>query len=190
MGIQDFVEIHFRELSKYFDLDGGIPSHDTYRRLWNEISPSRLEESFREFIDCLKTMISRVISIDGKTIRNSGTRNPLHIVSAFCQNNQMVFCQEKVREKSSEILAIPKLLRMLDLRDKIITIDALGAQRAICDQIIGGFGDYVIALKGNQENLHEDVKLFFQGRNDENTIGDNVQMSSDLLPNRINPNIY
>jgi predicted transposase YbfD/YdcC len=181
MGIQDFVESHFKELSEYFDLDGGVPSHDTYRRLWNEISPSILEESFREFIDCLKTMISKVISIDGKTIRNSGTRSPLHIVSAFCQNNQMVFCQEKVREKSNEIVAIPKLLRMLDLGDKIITIDAMGAQRTICDQIISGFGDYVISLKRNQGTLWEDVKLFFEGMDSEHAIdNDSVQISVDL----------
>ncbi|GHU28185.1 hypothetical protein FACS1894152_5700 [Bacilli bacterium] len=84
-------------------------------------------------------MASDVIGIDGKTIRNSnrGDRQPLHIVSAFCQNNQMVFCQEKTREKSNEITAIPKLLRMLDIKDRIITIDAMGAQRIICERIVG-----------------------------------------------------
>jgi predicted transposase YbfD/YdcC len=136
-------------------------------------------ECFGEFVECLRTMTSEIISIDGKTIRNSGTEHPLHIVSAFCQNNQMVFCQEKVREKSNEIVAIPKLLRMLDLRDKIITLDALGAQRNICERIIGGFGDYVISLKGNQGNLHSDVKLFFQN-SDEHTIDDSLEINIDL----------
>jgi predicted transposase YbfD/YdcC len=161
-GIADFVEMHFAELSQYFDLSGGIPSHDTYQRFWNAISPSQFRDHFVEFIESLKKVCSEVISLDGKTIRNSGKDKPLHIVSAWCQNNQMVFAQEKVHEKSNEITAIPELLKKLDLTGKIITIDAMGAQRDICQQIIEGGGDYVISLKGNQGTLHEDAKLFLE----------------------------
>jgi hypothetical protein len=161
-GIADFVEMHFAELSQYFDLSGGIPSHGTYQRFWNAISPSQFRDHFVEFIESLKKVCSEIISLDGKTIRNSGKDKPLHIVSAWCQNNQMVFAQEKVHEKSNEITAIPELLKKLDLTGKIITIDAMGAQRDICQQIIEGGGDYVISLKGNQGTLHEDAKLFFE----------------------------
>ncbi|MDR2667140.1 MAG: ISAs1 family transposase [Holosporales bacterium] len=139
-----------------------MPSHDTYQRFWNAISPTQFRDSFAEFVECLQKVCSEIISVDGKTIRNSGKEKPLHIVSAWCQNNQMVFAQEKVYETSNEITAIPALLKKLDLHGKIITIDAMGAQRDICQQIIDGGGDYVISLKGNQGTLHEDVVLFLE----------------------------
>ncbi len=104
---------------------------------------------------------SKIICVDGKTIRNSGQDSPLYMVSAWCQKNQLVIAQEKVHKKSNEITAIPKLLDLLDLESKVVTIDAMGAQRAICDQIIKKDGDYVIFLKGNQGRLHEDVIVFF-----------------------------
>jgi predicted transposase YbfD/YdcC len=161
-GMHDFVEAHLNDLKQYFDLSGGVPSHDTYQRLWNEISPSQFQECFSEFVASIQKICSDIISIDGKTIRNSGQEKPIHIVSAWCQQNQMVFAQEKVHEKSNEITAIPALLKKLDLHGKIITIDAMGAQRDICQQIVDGGGDYVIALKGNQGTLHEDVVLFLE----------------------------
>jgi predicted transposase YbfD/YdcC len=161
-GFEDFVEMHFEELSQHFDLSGGVPSHDTYRRLWNEISPTQFQSCFMEFVEFLKQSSSEIISIDGKAIRNSGHENPLHIVSAWCHNNQMVFAQEKVHEKSNETTAIPEVLKKLSLENKIITIDAIGAQKLICQQILDGNGDYVIALKGNQKTLHEDVQLFLE----------------------------
>ena len=89
-----------------------------------------------------------MINIDGKTIRNSGRNKNLHLVSAWCRANKLVLAQEKVKEKSNEIIAIPQLLSLLDLENKIITIDAMGAQRDICKQIIEAGGDYVISLKG------------------------------------------
>lgn len=110
------------------------------------------------------------VSLDGKTIRNSGKDKPIHIVSAWCQNNQIVFGQEKVDAKSNEITAIPKLLDFLDLKHKTITIDAMGAQREICQQIIDGEGNYLISLKGNQGTLHRDVKLFFKDFNDKKMV--------------------
>lgn len=161
-GIEDFVEIHFEELSKYFNLTGGVPSHDTYQRLWNTINPKQFLATFSEFVDNLQKVSSEIVSIDGKTIRNSGKEKPLHIVSAWCHNNSMVFAQEKVHAKSNEITAIPELLKKIDLQGKTITIDAIGAQKNICEQIVSGNGDYVIALKKNQKNLFEDVELFLR----------------------------
>jgi predicted transposase YbfD/YdcC len=161
-GIEDYVEAHFSDLCQCFKLSGGVPSHDTYQRFWDLISPVQFSECFMEFVESLKKICSEVISIDGKTIRNSGKEKALHIVSAWCQNNQMVFAQEKIHEKSNEITAIPEILKKLDLQNKIITIDAMGAQRSICQQIIDSRGDYVISLKGNQGTLYEDAVLFLK----------------------------
>jgi predicted transposase YbfD/YdcC len=185
LGISDFVEAHFQELSEHFDLSGGVPSCDTYRRFWNEISPSQFQESFQEFVESLQNVCSEVVSIDGKTIRNSGKEKPLHIVSAWCQNNQTTFAQEKVREKSNEITAIPEVLKKLDLRDKIITIDAMGAQRSICQQILDGEGDYVISLKGNQGTLREDVKLFLEDEKNHEFRNENNDKGHGRIERRI-----
>jgi hypothetical protein len=146
-GMQDFVEMHMEELEKYFDFPNGLPSHDTYQRLWDALSPTQFKACFTEFVSSLEKVASDVISVDGKTIRNSGKGNALHIVSAWCHNNQMVFGQEKVASKSNEITAIPKVLKLLDLENKVITIDAMGAQRAIGQQIIDCRGDYAQASK-------------------------------------------
>ena len=113
----------------------------------------------------LLTRHKETINVDGKTIRNSGTNKALHIVSAWCQTNQLTLAQEKVDSKSNEITALPKLLTLLDLKGRIITIDAMGAQRNICAQIVEQKGDYVISLKGNQGTLHDDVTTYFKDKN-------------------------
>ena len=149
------------KLSEYFEFPNGVPSHDTYQRLWDGIHPSEFEKSFELFTSSIAKLSGKVINIDGKTIRNSGRNKNLHLVSAWCRANKLVLAQEKVKEKSNEIIAIPQLLSLLDLENKIITIDAMGAQRDICKQIIEAGGDYVISLKGNQSSLYNDVKLYF-----------------------------
>lgn len=165
-GIADFTEAHYDELKKYFVFEHGTASHDTYQRLWDAINPEQFLEAFMLFTESLLVLKGGegIISIDGKTIRNSGKDKALHIVSAWCEANQLVLAQERVDNKSNEIKAIPKLLKLLDIKSRIITIDAMGAQRAICDQIIGQEGDYVISLKGNQGTLHRDIKEYFQDR--------------------------
>lgn len=161
-GFSDFAECHYEELQAHFDFPHGVPSHDTYQRFWDAVNPREFYESFEEFTETLATMTSEYINIDGKTIRNSGSDKALHIVSAWCHANQMTLGQEKVHEKSNEITALPKLLNMLDLNGKIITLDAMGTQRAICAQIIEQGGDYLISLKGNQGTLHQDVVDYFK----------------------------
>lgn len=157
-GIADFTEAHLENLKEYFDFPHGSPSHDTYRTIWDAVNPSSFCESFQLFTKTLSTMKSELINIDGKTICNSGAGKALHIVSAWCEANQLVLAQEKVDSKSNEITAIPNLLKLLDLKGKIITIDAMGAQRSICQQIIDQGGDYQISLKGNQGTLFDDIK--------------------------------
>ncbi|MDQ5884168.1 MAG: hypothetical protein QG556_507 [Pseudomonadota bacterium] len=151
-GIQDFVDMHMDELNKYFDFPHGLPIHDTYQRLWDALSPTQFKACFTEFVSSLEKVASEVISLDGKTIRNSGKDKALHIVSAWCHNNHLVFGQERVDDKSNEITAIPKVLDLLDIDHKIITIDAMGCQRDICSQIVDQKGDYFFKRQSRQSS--------------------------------------
>lgn len=161
-GFADFTEAHFDKLQEYFDFPNGSPSHDTYQRLWDAINPSQFYDSFQLFTASLAKVTSTFINLDGKTIRHSGDEKALHIVSAWCNANQLTLAQEKTDSKSNEITALPKLIKLLDLHGSIVTIDAMGAQRKICDQIVSQGGDYVISLKGNQGTLHQDVVEYFK----------------------------
>lgn len=160
-GFADFTEAHYENLIEYFDFPYGCPSHDTYQRLWDAINPNQFYRSFLLFTESLAKLPQTFINLDGKTIRHSGEEKALHIVSAWCHANQLVLAQEKVDQKSNEITALPKLIELLDLKGRIVTIDAMGAQRDICSQIIEQGGDYVISLKGNQGTLHQDVADYF-----------------------------
>lgn len=162
-GISEFVEAHQESLEEYFEFPCGVPSHDTYQRLWDAINPIQFVDAFMVFSESLAEIHKEgtVLSIDGKTIRNSGSDKALHIVSAWCEANQLVLGQKKVDRKSNEITAIPELLGLLDIRSKIVSIDAMGAQREICEQIIDQGGEYLISLKGNQGSLHKDVMEYF-----------------------------
>lgn len=159
-GLGDYAEMHFEPLSEVFDLPNGPPSHDTFQRLFDAIEPEQFHDSFFTFTQQLNTVLSGVIAIDGKTIRNSG-ENPLHIVNAWSEANQLVLAQLRVEDKSNEITAIPLLLKLLDLDNRIVTIDAMGCQRKISSQIIEQDGNYLLNLKCNQGSLHDDVKTYF-----------------------------
>ena len=160
-GFADFAEAHLDSLKTYFDFPHGVPSHDTFQRLWDGIDPNEFYQSFHHFTQHIINSQGDIISLDGKTIRHSGQEKALHIVSAWCRANQLTLAQEKVDSKSNEITALPQLIRLLDLKGRIVTIDAMGAQRDICSLIIERNGDYVIALKGNQGPLHKDVIDYF-----------------------------
>ena len=116
-GFADFTESHFEELEKYFEFPHGPPSHDTYQRFWDAVNPQEFYTSFELFTEALATAIGTYINLDGKTIRNSGSEKALHIVSAWCQANQLVLAQEKVDSKSNEITALPRLIGLLDLKN-------------------------------------------------------------------------
>jgi predicted transposase YbfD/YdcC len=184
-GIQDFVDMHMDELEKSFDFPHGLPSHDTYQRLWDALSPTQFKACFTEFVGSLEKVASEVISLDGKTIRNSGKEKALHIVSAWCHNNQLVFGQERVDAKSNEITAIPKVLELLDLEHKIITIDAMGCQRDICRQIVESEGNYVISLKGNQGTLHDDVILYLRDATNHELVNENNDKGHGRIEQRV-----
>jgi len=153
-------------LRQFLALPNGIPSHDTIARLFAALNPDALQNCFLCWVRSVAQLSAgEIIAIDGKTLRHSydtgGNKGAIHMVSAWASQNRLVLGQVKVADKSNEITAIPALLQVLDLHGCIVTIDAMGTQKAIAEQIIAGGGDYVLSLKGNQGNLHEDVEQLF-----------------------------
>lgn len=158
--MEDFIEMHASLLGEYVDLSRGCPSHDTLERVVSLVNPSFLNELKVEFSqdpDCVS--VERLIA----TMRGNGNTNqrPNHIVTAYDGGNRISLGQVAVDDKSNEITAIPRLLRMIDIRKGIVTIDAMGTQTAIVEEIIRGKGDYCLAVKGNQGSLYEDIDLYF-----------------------------
>jgi predicted transposase YbfD/YdcC len=162
VGMEKFGKSKRDWLRKYLELPNGIPSHDTFGRVIRAIAP-------QQFVDCFRRWVATVpersrgahICIDGKTARASLDRgreqNPLHVVSAWATEQGLLLGQVAVDEKSNELTAIPKLLEMLELKGALVTIDAMGCQAAIAAKIHAKGGDYLLAVKGNQEHLEEDV---------------------------------
>jgi len=165
--IEAFCIAHESFLREYFKLENGIPSHDTIERAFAMVSPEFLQGFQRRFNELMNTdegeKVRKILSIDGKTQRGNGNgeQKANHIVSAVDDNG---FClgQELVDDKSNEITAIPELLENLNVKGHIITTDALGTQREIVKKIRQKRADYVLALKGNQGTLFDDVKLYFK----------------------------
>jgi len=146
-------------------LENGVASHDTFQRIFQMIRPEEFEKSFVLWVKSILVKTKgEIVSIDGKTVCASrgGANRAIHIVSAWGNANGLVLGQVKTDEKSNEITAIPALLDILELKEVIITIDAMGCQKDIVRKIVKDCeSDYVLGLKGNQETLHNDVKLYF-----------------------------
>jgi predicted transposase YbfD/YdcC len=139
----------------------GTPSHDHLGDILATLDAEAFQRCFVAWVASLTGVAAEVIAIDGKTVRRSkGAKAPIHMVSAFAVRQRLVLGQVKVAEKANEIVAIPKLLEMLAIEGAIVTIDAMGCQRAIAQKIVDKKADYVLALKGNQGLLCEDVELF------------------------------
>ncbi len=166
--IEDYGKQKEPWLKTFLDLPNGVPLHDTYRRFFMRVNPKLLEQCFIEWIQAVSGITEgRIISIDGKCLRGSKGNNPsfVHMVSAWCNTNNMVLAQEKVDEKSNEITAIPALLEILVIKGCIVTIDAMGCQRSIAAKIVEGQGDYLLSVKGNQEVLLDDItEAFIHGK--------------------------
>lgn len=170
-GADGWVEIAAFARSKcewlkgFLDLPNGIPSHDTFGRIFALLNPKCLEECFLKWVQTLaKNSDGQIIAIDGKTLRRShdGARKAIHMISAWSSANSVVLGQLKTEEKSNEITAIPELLNLLDVSGCTVTIDAMGCQKDIVEKIVDKKGDYVLGLKGNHGNLHEDIKLYLE----------------------------
>lgn len=164
--IADFGAGHVEWFRRFIELPNGAPSHDTFERAFKWIDGKEFE---RMFILWMKEICHngefRVIALDGKTMRGSGDKQtgskPLHIVSAWTSENNMVLGQVKTNEKSNEIRAIPELLELLDVQGSVVTIDAMGTQKQIADMIVHKKADYVLSVKGNQPTMYDDIRTYF-----------------------------
>lgn len=166
-AIEDFGNTHEAWFRRHLELPHGIPSQDTFLRLFAAIRPEAFQDAFRQWTAALRpaTDDRPHIALDGKTLRGSFDtatgQPPLHLVSAWLADAGLVLGQLRVAEKANEIVALPELLRLLDLREALVTIDAIGCQRAIAEQIVEAGGDYVLAVKENQPALAKDLRDFF-----------------------------
>jgi predicted transposase YbfD/YdcC len=154
-------------LSRFLDLENGIPSHDTFGRVFARLDPEQFRESFLSWVQAVFAVTDgQVIAIDGKELRRSHDKGvgkrAIRMISAWATANRIVLGQHKVGNRSSEITAIPKLLKLLDISGCIVTIDAIGTQTKIAAQIITQGADYLLPVKENQGNLLADIALFFE----------------------------
>lgn len=164
VDIARFGEKKLELLRRFRPFVDGTPSHDHLGDILATLDTEAFERCFVAWVAALTGVPGDVVAIDGKTLRRSGHKRagklPIHLVSAFAARQRLVLGQVKVAEKSNEIVAIPKLLDMLSIEGAIVTIDAMGCQRDIAKKIIEKKADYILALKGNQGTLLDDVELF------------------------------
>jgi predicted transposase YbfD/YdcC len=163
-AIADFASMQVQWFGKILDVSEGMPSEDTYRRVFEALNPAAFERSFIAWTRGLAELQpGEVVAVDGKTLRNSGTleRRPLHLVSAWAAENGLVLGQVATEEKSNEITAIPTLINALALKGCIVTIDAMGCQKTIAHAIVDQGADYLLAVKDNQPTLHREMKEYF-----------------------------
>lgn len=154
-------------LKTFLELPKGIPSHDTFGRVFAKIKPEEFQKRFIEWVQAIEKLTTgQVIAVDGKKLRRShdqqAGKEAIYIVSAWATQNQLVLGQTKVADKSNEITAIPELLGLLDITGCIVTLDALGTQTKIAETIVAGGGDYLLAVKKNQGHLFEDIHCLFE----------------------------
>lgn len=160
--IESYGRAKLEFLRGFLTLPNGIPSHDTIQRLFQRLKPAEFERCFRSWTRALAEELGlKHVAIDGKTLRrsfdNAAGKSALHLVSAWSVENHLTLGQQAVDGKSNEITAIPELLRLLELNGAVVTIDAMGCQKEIADQIIEAGGEYILAVKENQPHLHQDI---------------------------------
>lgn len=164
--METFGQAKYDWLKTFLALKNGIPSHDTFARVLARLDPAALQGRFINWVEAVRTAFAdEVVGIDGKSLRRSyqtsAQRRPLHLVSAWATRNRLVLGQLKVDQKSNEITAVPELLRLLNLKGCIVTLDALNTQKDIVQEIRAQEADYVVALKANHPTLHAEVTGIF-----------------------------
>ena len=165
--IQEFGKTKLEWLRKFFPYEKGIPSHDVLGKVFANLDHKEFADCFSNWINSISTLTNgEVVAIDGKTIRKSNkshnSKSALHVVSAYASGNRLCIGQEVVAEKSNEITAIPKLLKLLEIKGCIVTIDAMGCQKQIAKDILKKEADYLLMVKGNQQGLKDQLEKLFQ----------------------------
>ena len=162
--VEGFGHCKLRFFKKHLELPNGIPSHDTFNRFFSMLDPKVMEKQFRIWVKTICSECPTLVSVDGKTIRGakSGGKSIFHMVSAFCHANGVSLGQIQTAEKSNEITAIPELIKVLDIAGCIVSIDAMGCQSGIVDDILAAKADYLLAVKGNQVELYQALEDTFR----------------------------
>lgn len=173
VDIERYGEAKREWLGEILDLSNGIPSHDTFGRVFRWLDAEQFQRRFIAWTQRLCQLTpGQLVSFDGKKIRRSHNhrheRAGIWMVSAWASDNRMVLGQRKVDDKSNEITAIPELLALLDLSGCVVSVDALGSQTAIAQQIVEAKADYILPVKANQGTLYADLQLLFEGFESEN----------------------
>jgi len=165
--MEEYGQAQAEWFAQFLELPHGIPSHDTFRRVLSRLQPDELTQCFVHWTEALRESLDgEIVAIDGKTLRRSfnhaASQGAIHMVSAWANAHRLVLGQLKVDDKSNEITAIPKLLKMLELEGAIVTIDAMGCQKEIAKTLTEQGAEYVLALKDNHPTLHGEVHLLFE----------------------------
>jgi predicted transposase YbfD/YdcC len=176
VAIETFAQAKHDWFARFLTLPNGIPSHDTFGRVFARLDPTRLAEGFQSWMAAVCQRLGlRQVALDGKILRRSHDRGKgkaaLHLVSAWATENSLTLGQVAVADKSNEITAIPQLLQMLDVAGALVTIDAMGCQKEIASAIIEQEADYLLAVKENQPRLYEDIEQFFHAALDGDFVG-------------------
>ena len=167
VDMEDFGKAKLDWFSERLDMPNGVPSHDTFQRVFSLIDPVEFQKCFIAWTEAMREAVNGdIIAFDGKTLRrsfdNSTGLGAIHVLNAWSSANDFCVGQMKVDGKSNEITAMPKLIKLMDIRGCVVTADALNCQKEIASQVIASEGDYVLAVKANQPSLHDDIRLFFE----------------------------
>lgn len=183
VAIERFGNAKRSWFSKYLTLKHGIPAHDTFGDVFGALDPEQFTAAFVGWIQTIATL-KGVVALDGKTVRHSYDKtlgkSAIHMVSAWSASNHLILGQVKVDDKSNEITALPKLLQLLVVKGCLVTIDAMGCQTDIAEQIVEQKGDYLLAVKKNQEHLYEDIEHLFKHSRADNFEADGFDASQEV----------